>query len=115
MPTDFVRTLLISLGLTELIEFAFAYTIGLRGSKDLILIALVNVMTNPAVVLLNAILTRKTELPHLLILVALEAAAILTEGAYYRRYADNIRRPFLFSFGANAFSYFMGLLISHIV
>jgi len=115
MQIDFVWTLLISLGLTELMELGLAYILGLRNKKDFVLMAMVNVMTNPAVVLLNALLTRKTGLNHFLIVAFLETAAIVIEGAYYKNYAEKISRPFLFSLETNAFSYTVGLVISHII
>ena len=40
--------------------------------------------------------------------LALEAAAVLVEGAIYARLAEGLRRPLLFSLGANAFSYLTG-------
>lgn len=115
MRIDFFRTLLISLGLTELLELGFAAVVGLRRRKDLILIALVNVITNPAVVLINSLLAREALLPQPLIVVLLETGAVLIEGVYYRHYAECIKRPFLFAFGANVFSYLTGLLISYII
>lgn len=115
MQINYLWTLLISLGLTELLEFSLGYIIGLRNKKDFILIALVNVMTNPAVVLLNTLIAQETKLSHFLIVALLETAAFWIEGACYKRNAENIRRPYLFSFQANAFSYIMGLVISNII
>ncbi len=115
MQFDLVWTLLISLGLTIVLELAFALIFKVRRTYDLILVIVVNIITNPAVVLLNYLLLRHTDIPQLLIVLILEAAAVLVEGIYYKRYAEKVRRPFLFSLGANTFSYFIGLILTKIV
>ncbi|MFB0921651.1 MAG: hypothetical protein QMB62_12365, partial [Oscillospiraceae bacterium] len=99
MGLDFVRTLLISLGLTIVLELIFAYSFKIRGKSELILVVVVNVITNPAVVLLNNLLQRRTELPRVTVVLILEAAAVLVEGLYYKRYAKTIKKPLLFSLG----------------
>ena len=115
MQLNFLWTLLISLGLTEALELCFAYIFKIRNKSDLLLVITVNIITNPPVVLLSYLLNSRTEVPQLLTVSVLEAAAILTEGLYYRHYAQAIRRPFLFSLGANAFSYLTGLIINLIL
>jgi len=115
MQFDFVWTLLISLGLTLVLELAFALIFKVHRAYDLILVIVVNVITNPAVVLMNYLLLRHTVIPQLLIVLVLETAAVLIEGFYYKRYAEKISRPFLFSLGANAFSYIIGFILSKTV
>ena len=115
MQLDFIWTLLISLGLTLILELAFSLAFRIRSSHDLGLVVLVNILTNPPVVLLNDMLSRKTELPHVLIVLILELMAILIEGLYYKRYADEIKSPFLFSLGANAFSFLTGLILQQLI
>ena len=112
MRFDFVWTLLISLGITIILELAFTLIFQIRGSSDLILVIVVNIITNPAVVLINYLLLKRTNLSQLLVVLTLEAAAILVEALYYRRYGEKIKRPFLFSLGANAFSYSIGLVLN---
>lgn len=112
MHFDFVWTLLISLGLTIILELVFALILKIREANDLILVIVVNVITNPAVVLLSYLLLKRTNFPQILVVLVLEAAAVLVEAIYYRRYAEKIKRPFLFSLGANAFSYFIGLFLN---
>ena len=46
-----LRSLAVSLGLTVLLEEGFALCWGLRGRRELTVVALVNALTNPAVVL----------------------------------------------------------------
>ena len=99
-----LTTLAISLLLTLLLEEAFALLWGLRGRRELALVALVNCLTNPPVVLLYYALS----LPVLL----LEAAAVLVEWRCYRTFSDQLRRPFLFALLANVLSYTVGYLIN---
>ena len=101
---DLVLSLLLSLGLTEVFEGAFALLTGKRG-KALLLCVLVNVITNPPVVLLHGLLGGGW-----LLIAGLEAAAVVAEGLLYR-YSGLYDRPFLFSLTANALSFSLGLLI----
>ena len=80
----------------------------MRG-QDLLLCALANVLTNPAVVLLNLIF------PAAWLLLLLECAAVGVEGLVYLRCARHIRRPFLFSLWANGCSFGLGLVIGGIL
>ena len=101
-----LTALLVSLLLTLLLECAFALVAGARTPRRLLLVALVNVLTNPPVVMLC------TLFPSPLLTAAMELAAVLTEGLIYRARADWLRRPFLFSLAVNAFSYLTGLLLN---
>ncbi len=101
----------ISLGLTLALELLFALAAGIRG-KDLVLVCLVNVITNPVVVLVYLLVSTYTALPPVLLKAALESMAVLTEAYYYHKYGKSFRRPLLFSLGANAFSFFSGEIIS---
>ena len=82
MQLDFVWTLLISLGITLVLELGFALAFKLRNKGDLILIAVVNIITNPAVVLLNYLSEQRNQLPHIPIVIALELAAVCVEAVY---------------------------------
>ena len=115
MQIDFIWNLLISLGLTIVLELVFCSIFKLRGAYNLTLVVLVNIITNPPVVLLNHLLKQNTSLPSVLIVLVLEISAVLIEGLYYKLYIKDIKRPLLFSLGANAFSYFSGLLIFSII
>ena len=100
-----------SLGLTLVFEGAFALLWGLRG-RDLLLCALVNLLTNPIVVFCALCWRRYGPDPAWLPVPFLEALAVLTEGYFYRRDGEAVRRPFLFSLCANACSYGLGLVLS---
>jgi len=79
--------------------------------KDVLLVILVNTLTNPIVVLTYWILYYNTNWNTALIIISLEIFAILTEGFIYKRNSSCIKRPFLFSLLINAFSYLTGLAI----
>jgi len=95
-------TFAISLGLTLLLELPLAVLWGVRRHRDIQLAVLVNVLTNPAVVLLCGL-----GCPVL----PLEAAAVAVEGICYRACGEDIRRPYLLSLCANVFSYSIGLVL----
>jgi hypothetical protein len=100
----------ISLGLTLALELLYALATGKRG-KDLVLVCLVNVITNPVVVLVYFLASAYTPLHPVFLKAALEIMAVVIEALYYRRYGVGYRHPLLFSMGANAFSFFSGELI----
>ena len=100
-------TLGISLALTLAVEVPVAALWGLR-RRDLLLAALVNVLTNPAVVLLHALF------PAPWLTLTLEAAAVGAEGFCYRRFGAAVRRPWLLALAANALSFSLGLLLKWI-
>lgn len=93
----------LSLMLTLVFEGIIGLIWGLR-KKDLLLLVLVNVLTNPAAVLLHALF------PGWAVTAALEAGVVSAEGILYRRLGYCVRRPWLFSLCANGFSFCMGLL-----
>jgi len=101
-----VSAFAISLGLTLLLELPLAVLWGVRRRRDIQLAVLVNVLTNPAVVLLHAL-----GCPAL----PLEAAAIAVEGVCYRACGEDIRRPYLLALCANVFSYGLGLVLALIL
>jgi hypothetical protein len=104
----------ISLVLTIIFEEAFALAVGIRNKKDLLLICLVNILTNPAVVFLYHMAEYFTDFNYDLTILTLEAAAILVEAYYFKAYATKIRHPFQFSLGVNVFSYGIGWLLSYL-
>lgn len=101
----------LSLGLTLLLEVPVAYCWGLRSRHDLTVAVLVNVLTNPAVVLLNGLLSAA---PWWAVQLPLEAAAIAVEAFCYRHCGKDIRRPCLLSLCANCVSYGAGLALNAI-
>lgn len=102
--TDF----LLPLALTLAFEGVMAFAWGLR-RWDLLLFVLVNVLTNPVAVLLHALF------PGWAVMVALELGVVAVEGLSYDRLGYAVRRPWLFSLCANAFSFCMGLVVDILI
>ena len=113
--TALLTALAISLCLTLLFEVGFFLIIGKRNKKDLLLVILVNTLTNPLVVLIYWIAYHNTNWNTAIIKVPLEVFAVLTEGYIYKKYAQTIKRPFVFSLAANTISFTLGLLIQQIM
>lgn len=97
--------LVISLLLTLVTEFPMAFLFQARG-KDLPLIFLVNILTNPAVVLIATLTGDRISVQMIL-----EVMAILAEGFYYNKYSTYMRKGFLCSICCNLVSYGVGLLL----
>ena len=96
----------ISLGLTLVIELAIGYLMGMRKRKHILLMVLVNVLTNPAAVLLCWL--GAAEIPVEIVVFLVEA------GVYYWFSKDNnwqIKHPVLLSLIANFISWTSGILI----
>ena len=103
-----LTSLALSLGLTLAVELAFALLWGLR-RRDLLLCALVNILTNPVVVLMYMLIR------HPCAVAAGECLAAAAEGWHYRRYGRNIPRPWLFSLLCNVLSFSLGLVINQLM
>lgn len=107
-------SLLVSLLLTLALELGLLLLCsrkrpGLRARRELALAALVNLLTNPPVVLIT--LTVRACFPAYLLpaVLLLELAAVLTEWLCYRACSQAIHRPLLFSLCANLFSFLCGV------
>ena len=101
----------VSLVLTLVLEEGFALAWGLRGRWELTMVALMNCLTNPVVVLLHytaVTLWRWSALP---VTAALEAAAVV-EWWCYRTYSEQVKRPFVFALLINLFSYSAGCIVN---
>lgn len=106
-----LKSLALSLLLTLLFEGVFALIWGLRGKREFTIVALVNCLTNPAVVLLYHLAVGMWNLNTIIVTVVLECSAIVVEWRYYRSCSNQLKRPFLFAFLANVMSYSMGCII----
>lgn len=96
---------MISLLLTILIEGIVALRWRIRG-RDLLLVVLVNVLTNPLVVLWHSYV------PGILLGTLLpEAWAMGTEALIYRMKDNAIERPVQFALWANGISFFVGIVL----
>lgn len=106
---DLFLSLAVSLTLTLILELAFALVWRVE-RRDLPAVGLVNLLTNPIVVLCHRAAVWYVPALLLPVTLALEAGAIIVEGAVYRR-RSQITRPFAFSLCANAVSFLSGLLL----
>ena len=107
-----LMSLVLSLGLTLLLELGTALLLGLRGGRDLLAVGLVNVVTNPVVVLiLNLFLYLRGAAAPWYLVAILEFSAVLVEGLLFSLCLSGRRlHPFLLSLILNAISYVGGLL-----
>ena len=101
-----------SLALTLVLEELFALLWGLRGRRELTVVALVNVLTNPPVVLLYHTAVGLWGWPAAPVTILLEGAAVAVEWRCYRLCSDQLQRPLLFALLANLFSYGAGCVIN---
>ena len=113
MAAALVQSLVISLLLTLLLEELFALVWGLRG-RDLKLVLLLNLLTNPLAVSAHFALCRLRSLPELPVVLVIEGLVVLTEGACCRSLGEKIRHPWVFALAVNLFSYGTGVLMQAI-
>jgi hypothetical protein len=93
---------------TEIVECGAAILYPKRNWRDLLLVFLVNLATNPATTFINFFCPLRFRHPVLWILF-LEGVVWFVEACIYRRCLYQKRNPFLFSFVLNAASYGIGL------
>lgn len=106
-----LKVFAVPLLLTLALEGAFAWLWGLRSRRELTVVTLVNVLTNPAVVLLYHTCTGYLGWRRWPVTAALECGAVLVEWLCCRACSEQLRRPLLFALLANAVSYGGGCLI----
>lgn len=106
-----LTSLALSLGLTLLIELPLGLLLGLRKGMDLLCVILVNVVTNPCVVLILNLYSMRGVPPWYLIAV-LELAAVAVEALFYRKCLSRCPiSPIFFSLILNGISYLGGCLL----
>ena len=104
-------TLALSLFLTLVFEGLFALIWGLRGWREWAVVALVNLLTNPAVVLLYHLSTGLWAMNAVWVTIVLECAAVVVEWRCYKACSCQLKHPFLFALFANVFSYSIGCIL----
>lgn len=107
-----LTVLAVSLLLTLAFEEGFALLWGLRGKRELGLVALMNCLTNPPVVLLYHTAAGLWRWNGLLVTAVLEGLAVLVEWRCCRAFSEQVKRPFLFALLINLFSYGAGCVIN---
>ena len=105
---ELIVYLILSLVFTEALECGFAWGQKRRG-KALFLCALVNVITNPPVVLLSYLLGGGW-----LLIAGLELSVVAAEGLLYR-YSGLYEHPFRFSLFANFLTFCFGLFVNQLL
>lgn len=107
------KIMAICLALTVTTEVFVSLILGVRGVRNLLVVALASVMTNPLVVCVSKLVNYYYgPHAHIVALVILEIFALITEGLVYR-YALDYKKinPFLLSLILNFASYTIGVLI----
>ena len=105
----------ISLALAILIEATFIHFYEAATIKeDLIFVILINVVTNPIVVAIANSLNILTNLNKWTIQIPLEIIVVVIEWLFYKKYINNIKRPFRCAILANGISYLLPIVISFI-
>ncbi len=104
----FVKPLL----LTIVFETAAAYLLGIQNRKEILLVILLNILTNPVLVLFSLFLMyyEGIKTGRFLTYAVLEPMVVLVEYYFYRKYLDTKMNPFLLSLSLNLISILGGLL-----
>jgi hypothetical protein len=106
-----LTSLALSLALTLAIELPLAFLLGVRKGLDLLCVFLVNVVTNPALVLILNLVSMKGIPPWYLIAV-LELGAVAIESLFYHKCLSRCPlHPLLLSLILNGISYLGGYLL----
>lgn len=107
---DIPKIMFICLVSTIIIETLFAFIFMVRNKKDFLNITLVNIMTNPIVVIIPTYIGLKYGLTYRNIaLIILEILTVLVEGFVYHKYLEYKKiNPYLLSFLLNLLSYLIG-------
>lgn len=108
----------ISLILTLLIELSITFLFGLRSGKKLLLVVLVNVLTNPPAVLFHWLGSMYLHFfPDLQIQIAIEIVVITVEALIYHSFTKKeqwqIQKPVLMAIVANLCSWIAGIIYQH--
>jgi hypothetical protein len=101
---------------TILIEIVVGLIIGIRNKRDLLIILLVNVFTNPLVTSIPTfIYISWGSTPYIISLILLELFAFVSEGFIYKKVLNYKKiNPFIISLILNLSSYLIGLLINNL-
>ena len=114
-----IEMFLVSLLLTLALEFIVAWCYGLRSGKAMMLVLLVNVLTNPLAVLINWLcgvyLPEIAGVGKWIFQLVIECVVVFGEAWIYRSFQKEIpqlKRPFCLAFVANAVSWLCGVLLN---
>lgn len=111
-----VKSLIICLVCTIIIEVFVAFLLKVRDKKDLINVILVNVLTNPLVVSISLYVhVCYGYFYYRICIILLEILVLIVEGAIYKRVLKRKFNPYLLSFLLNVSSYGLGLIINMVM
>ncbi|NMA12512.1 MAG: hypothetical protein GX933_04920 [Chloroflexi bacterium] len=102
----------LSLLITVTTELLFAFAAGLRDRDDLLLVCIVNCLTNPIAVFIHHHILFRTNWNLTITVALLETAVIAAEAIFFVRSVKTIKKPVLFSLTANLLSFSAGEMIS---
>lgn len=107
-----IESLILSLILTIILEILFSYILGIRDIKNIKVVILANVYTNPIVVFLsNIVQLVNNVLVYYISVFILEIGAIAVETLLYKRYLKPTINPIQLSIYTNVFSFCIGLIL----
>ena len=109
-----IRSLIVSLTLTLIIELTVSVILGIREKEDIKIVFLANVFTNPIVVYIsNCVLYFRLFNIYFIVVAILEIFALVAEFWIYKKHLKyNKISPFKLSLIANCCSFGIGLFFS---
>lgn len=113
MNLPWFRALGISLILTELVESGVALWLKKHGTA-LIIVILVNVLTNPPVELISLAVFRINPDLFIIWIIIAETSVVAVEAMIYRKWRELFPHPWRFSILLNTVSFAAGLLLQFI-
>ncbi|MBQ7783074.1 MAG: hypothetical protein IJ368_03810 [Oscillospiraceae bacterium] len=117
MTAVLLKSMLLALVLTLMLELPAAAVLGVRGKTNFIIVILANTLTNPAVNCIHSFCRYSLGFGFAqmaVITALLEISAFVTEWLVYKKNTD-VEKPFRLSLCCNAFSYLTGLGITAII
>lgn len=111
-----IKSLIVSLFLTLVIELTVAIIIGIEDKNDIKIVICANVCTNPVVVFIANLVYWLNDMKfYYFVVIILEIMVLFVESYIYRKYLKfNKISPFAISFVCNVISYGTGVIISFI-
>ena len=107
-----------SLVLTIIIELTSSFFLGIKSDKDIRTIILVNICTNPIVVLIANILiiSNVSVVLYHLIVTVMEGLVVMVEASLYKKHLKDYKSsPFKLSLINNIISYLSGFLFNYLL
>ena len=105
----------VSLGATIILEALVMILLSEHSKKNMLLLLLVNILTNPAAVYLSYVGKYMTGLSDIVIQLPIEFIVVLVEVGIYRWFSKDenwiIKKPILLGVLANVFSWSIGLMM----